>query len=277
MRLFYVGCTRSKEKLILPVLLSRQSTITSFLQKGCKELTLENLKKMFENTLVHVTEPVAYETQKKSTTTDQEDYDFESTSKFYPKEPSSLSFSSMDFEETTIEKAVLEENALPLGIDSGVFIHKILEKIFSDQSKELTQEVIEPIVEKALFLTPYAPYKDYIFQKINFVLDLKIDGLCLKNIHPFNRLAESPFSFFRDEQRVEGVYDLLVFIHDKIHIIDYKLTHPRSLSTKELMEAFHYDEQGKLYKEAIQSMYPFMKDKVEMHFIFLRNEVHYVL
>jgi hypothetical protein len=129
---------------------------------------------MFENTLVHVTEPVAYETQKKSTTTDQEDYDFESTSKFYPKEPSSLSFSSMDFEETTIEKAVLEENALPLGIDSGVFIHKILEKIFSDQSKELTQEVIEPIVEKALFLTPYAPYKDYIFQKINFVLDLKI-------------------------------------------------------------------------------------------------------
>jgi len=277
MRLFYVGCTRSKEKLILPVLLSRQSTITSFLQKGCKELNLENLKKMFENTLVHVTEPVAYETQKKSTTTDQVDYDFESTSKFYPKEPSSLSFSSMDFEETTIEKAVLEENALPLGIDSGVFIHKILEKIFSDQSKELTQEVIEPIVEKALFLTPYAPYKDYIFQKINFVLDLKIDGLCLKNIHPFNRLAESPFSFFRDGQRVEGVYDLLVFINDKIHIIDYKLTHPRSLSTKELMEAFHYDEQGKLYKEAIQSMYPFMKDTVEMHFIFLRNEVHYVL
>jgi ATP-dependent exoDNAse (exonuclease V) beta subunit len=90
-------------------------------------------------------------------------------------------------------------------------------------------------------------------------------------------LAESPFSFIKKDQRVEGVYDLLVFIQDKIHIIDYKLTHPRNLSTKELMEAFHYDEQGKLYKEAIQNMYPLMKDKVEMHFIFLRNEVHYVL
>ncbi len=277
MRLFYVGCTRSKEKLILPVLLSKQSTVRSFLEKGVKELTLENLKKVFFNTLVHVTEPLINKPNKIFESTVEEDFLFECPQKFYPKQPAPLSFSGMDFEETTIEKAVREENELPLGLDSGVFIHKILEKIFSDQSREISKEIVDAIVEKTLFLTPYAPFKEYIHRKLDFVLNLEIDGVLLKNIHPYNRLAESPFSFIKKDQRVEGVYDLLVFIQDKIHIIDYKLTHPRNLSTKELMEVFHYDEQGKLYKEAIQNMYPLMKDKVEMHFIFLRNEVHYVL
>jgi exodeoxyribonuclease V beta subunit len=277
MRLFYVGCTRSKEKLILPVLLSKQSTVRSFLEKGVKELTLENLKKVFFNTLIHVTEPLINKPHKIFESTVEEDFLFECPPKFYPKQPAPLSFSGMDFEETTIEKAVREENELPLGLESGVFIHKILEKIFSDQSREISKEIVDAIVKKTLFLTPYAPFKEYIHRKLDFVLNLEIDGVLLKNIHPYNRLAESPFSFIKKDQRVEGVYDLLVFIQDKIHIIDYKLTHPRNLSTKELMEVFHYDEQGKLYKEAIQNMYPLMKDKVEMHFIFLRNEVHYVL
>ena len=277
MRLFYVGCTRSKEKLILPLLLSRQSTVSSFLQKACPDLSYDNLKRVFEKTLVHVTKPAICVGKKNLPLVEPEDFLLAFAPKFYPKEEFSLSFSSMDFEETAIEKAVQQENELPLGVESGLFIHKILERIFSDQAKELTKEVVEPIVEKALFLTPYTPFKDYIYQKIDYVLELEIDGVCLKDIPPYNRIAESPFSFFRGNQRVEGVYDLLIFINDTLHIIDYKLTHPRSLTTKELIKAFHYDEQGKLYKEAIQTMYPLMKDRVEMHFIFLRNEVHYVL
>ena len=277
MRLLYVGCTRSKEKLILPVLLSRKSTICYFLEKACPQLSLENLKKLFQNTLVHVSEPSIQGAKKSFSPIQQEDFPYPEKPKFYPKKEAPLSFSSMDFEDLAIEKAVQGEYELPLGIESGVFIHKILERIFSDQSKELSKEVVEPIVEKSLFLTPYAPFKDYILRKVEFVLDYKIDGVCLKHIPPQQRLAESPFSFFRQSQRVEGVYDLLILLKDRIHIIDYKLTHPRSLSTKELIEAFHYDEQGKLYKEAIQTLYPLMKDKVEMHFIFLRNEVHYVL
>ncbi len=277
MRLLYVGCTRSKEKLILPVLLSRKSTICYFLEKACPQLSLENLKKLFQNTLVHVSEPSIQGAKKSFSPIQQEDFPYPEKPKFYPKKEAPLSFSSMDFEDLAIEKAVQGEYELPLGIESGVFIHKILERIFSDQSKELSKEVVEPIVEKSLFLTPYAPFKDYILRKVEFVLDYKIEGVSLKHIPPQQRLAESPFSFFRQSQRVEGVYDLLILLKDRIHIIDYKLTHPRSLSTKELIEAFHYDEQGKLYKEAIQTLYPLMKDKVEMHFIFLRNEVHYVL
>lgn len=276
-RLLYVACTRSREKLIIPVIPSRPSTMTSFLEKIGLNLSFESLKEVFKNTLVHVTSFVIEGHQKEITVPDLDECPFEYPFKLYPKKEASLSFSSMDFLETEIEKAVTGADELPLGAESGTFIHKILEKIFNDQSKVLDDSVIEPIVDKALLLTPFAPYKEYILKKVHYVLNILIEGKPLKEVHPFCRITESPFSFYRENQRVEGVFDLLLFFENKIHIIDYKLTHPRSLSTKELMEAFHYDEQGKLYKEAIQNIYPSMKDQVEMHFIFLRNEVHYVL
>lgn len=276
-RLLYVACTRSREKLIIPVIPSKPSTMTSFLEKiGC-DVSMHSLKEIFKDTLIHVTSFVFEEYQKKSFNQELDECSLPFTLKLYPKKEASLSFSSMDFSETEIEKAVKGADELPLGAESGIFIHKILEKIFNDQSKVLDDSVIEPIVDKALLLTPFAPYKEYILKKVRYVLDILIEGKPLKEVHPFCRITESPFSFYRENQRVEGVFDLLLFFENKIHIIDYKLTHPRSLSTKELMEAFHYDEQGKLYKEAIQNIFPSMKDRIEMHFIFLRNEVHYVL
>jgi ATP-dependent exoDNAse (exonuclease V) beta subunit len=276
-RLLYVACTRSREKLIIPVVPSKPSTMTSFLEKLGRDISIHSLKEVFKDTLIHVTSYTFEEHPKKSFIQEPDECLVPFPFKLYPKKEAALSFSSMDFSETEIEKALKTPDELPLGAESGTFIHKILEKIFNDQSKMLDDSVIEPIVDKALLLTPFAPYKEYILKKVRYVLNLPIEGKLLKEVHPFCRITESPFSFNRGNERVEGVFDLLLFFENKIHIIDYKLTHPRSLSTKELMEAFHYDEQGKLYKEAIQNIYPSMKDQVEMHFIFLRNEVHYVL
>jgi len=42
------------------------------------------------------------------------------------------------------------------------------------------------------------------------------------------------------------------------------------------MQTFHYDEQGKLYLEAIRSLFPGFAANVEMMFVFLRNEEIYV-
>ncbi|MBM3197157.1 MAG: hypothetical protein FJZ61_04165 [Chlamydiae bacterium] len=276
-RLLYVACTRSREKLIIPVIPSKPSTMTSFLEKTGRDISTQSLKEVFKDTLIHVTSYCLEEHQKKSFVQESNECYAPLPLKLYPKKEASLSFSSMDFFETELEKAIKTPDELPLGAESGTFIHKILEKIFNDQSKVLDDSVIEPIIDKALLLTPFAPYKEYILKKVHYVLNILIEKKPLKEVHPFCRITESPFSFYRENQRVEGVFDLLLFFENKIHIIDYKLTHPRSLSTEELMKAFHYDEQGKLYKEAIQNIYPSMKDQVEMHFIFLRNEVHYVL
>ncbi|MFZ4773381.1 MAG: UvrD-helicase domain-containing protein [Chlamydiia bacterium] len=276
MRLLYVAFTRAKERLIVPVVLNKKSTVIRFLQKLTPIVTFESLTQAITSPYIRVLKPHIAPTTGSKIPFSPESYREILPPLFYPEQKTSTSFSSLEFKEETIEKAIYTEGELPLGIDSGLFIHKILEKIFADQSRKITDEVVQSILDKNLFLSPFKPYRDYILKKVQFVLNTSINGTALKELHPYQRIAESPFSFEKNGERFEGIFDLLVFFENKIVIIDYKLTHPRNLSTEQLMKSFHYDEQGKIYLEAIRHVFPKLAHSVEMHFLFLRNEVHHV-
>jgi exodeoxyribonuclease V beta subunit len=277
-RLLYVACTRPRERLILPIFAKKQSTINRFFEKIVQPITFENCKKKIKHPYIDILPPII--NPQLSLTAPENAFEEEEevlSSLFYPEKIQALSFSSMEFESVTIEKAHVTEDEIPLGIETGLFVHKILEKIFQDQSRRLDDTVVDSILDKLLLFSPFKNYRTQIKRMVDFVLDTTIDGVKLRDTSPFYRLAESPFSYCKNGQKIHGVFDLILFFQHKTCIIDYKLTHPRNLTTKELMEAFHYDAQGMLYREAIQTVYPAVQDKVEMHFLFLRNEVHYVL
>ncbi len=267
MRLLYVAFTRPRERLIVPVVRGKKSTVNRFLEKLSREIDSPFIEVIAP--LIATTKPEAVEFVAKASIE-------EVPPLYYPPKNGAISFSSLDLKDEVIEKATVTEKELPLGIDSGIFIHKIFEKIFSDQSRRITDEVVNSIVDKTLLFSRFKAYKEYILQKVHFVLNLQINGIALKDIHPHRRLAESPFAFDKFGQRFEGVLDLLLFFDDKLVILDYKLTHPRNLSVQQMMQTFHYDEQGKLYLEAIRSLFPGFAANVEMMFVFLRNEEIYV-
>lgn len=247
MRQLYVALTRAKSYLYIPVLkdstnktieLGEASPIELFLSKVPVDLsrfrTVDLNQKQFQ------LQPCSIEKSK-----DQ----------LLLKEMGPIynpclirSFSALSLPNVSFKN--FEEQELPGGIETGTYIHRILEKYFNDRSNlsELILEVIQG--------THLEEYHGTIMQMIEKILDLPLEGFCLRQVN--YALSEMEFLFSVKGGYFKGTVDLCIEYHNKYYVIDWKthsLSNYNSLSLEETMLEHHYFSQGRIYGTALQKYF----------------------
>jgi ATP-dependent exoDNAse (exonuclease V) beta subunit len=155
-----------------------------------------------------------------------------------------LSLSPITSEECTL-------HTLPRGPEVGVTIHRIFERIFSEE--------LEPqeVVSEEILLASLCKWEQPVQEMVKVVLQL-----------PFIRRATSirtevEFLFADPPNYIKGFIDLLLFWHGSVYILDWKTNwlgpndaaYTQEALTK-AMQQHDYLLQAKLYAEALQRAFP---------------------
>lgn len=245
MRQFYVAITRAKFRLYVPLpqensgtqpKLGEASPIELFWEKAAPHLndfTYVNLPELtFDlkpyqcSALPQTTPPFA-------------------TDKFF--KPLFLqSFSSLATKVASYSKTSPDD--LPPGTETGIILHTILEKVFSEE-KNLKDIIVDEVRE-----TPLAGYEAVIETLLEKVFDLPIDGFCLRDIDRTKVIPEMEFMFSEHGATLKGFIDLCFEHQGKFYIIDWKSNALENYSPENIEQAMishDYLLQGKIYLTAL--------------------------
>ena len=166
-------------------------------------------------------------------------------------------------------------HTLPANRETGLLIHKILEKLSFQDFKEVKKEeeaasFVRPFLKNSQFIEWEAVIAQLIFNALKTPIIAGMSVFCLDEIKPANLMREMPFVFpYRGENKIEnvaiqdgfvkGVVDSL-FLHDGLYyLLDWKTnwlgSHDESYAAPLLHAAMHengYFLQSALYKEAVK-------------------------
>ena len=244
MRQLYVALTRAKQRLYIPVAremsgkplnLGEAAPIELFLERAQPDLhsfthvylnTMEFHLNPFQN--VQPT-PVHWEAPKP---------------RFF--KPFFLqSFTSLA--QNTGERKIVPDDLLPSSAETGIVIHRILERFF-DQSISLSDLITQEI--KGSHLEEYGSAIETMLKK---VLDLPLTGFCLRDLDKTHLLPEMEFLFPTQGTALKGFIDLAFEHQGKFYLIDWKTNVLESYTQENLekaMKEHDYLLQGKIYATA---------------------------
>ncbi len=141
-------------------------------------------------------------------------------------------------------KKVAPDDLLPPGPETGVIVHRILERL-----KELPQSISQEIEG-----THLEGYENTIFQLIQRLLDLPLKGFCLRDISWKKTIPEMGFLFPTPSTFLKGFIDLC-FEHEGVYyLVDWKTNLLEDYSPPSLQRAMmdhDYLLQGKIYGAAL--------------------------
>lgn len=261
MRQFYVALTRAKKRVYLPYIhcvKPGNAPIELFLQKILgTSFTLEELQKKIDDLglTFEIAQPLEVEK-------------IEGRKALHialQQPPPQIvsqevrSFSSLASHAEEREPIVPEEGLLPLGADTGNFMHGLFEKII-DRGIYRTREKMTSYLRSQVAGTRYEGYFAQIESMIENAFALDIDGFALKDVCPEQMITESEFRFNASQmQMIKGFADLLVFHKGKYYIIDWKTNflgnHAKDYEVPALhkeMERNDYFLQGNIYATALK-------------------------
>jgi exodeoxyribonuclease V beta subunit len=248
-RLLYVALTRAKRKLYIPVIHEEGSSVCAspmeiFLHHLGGEERLQPLFPFHHLSLAPL--PTAPpKAQRLSSPTPP--------LPFFPVRPL-LSFTALAKEKPASAPLSIPENAppsahtLPLGAETGVWIHNLLEKI-------LKRGLHHPFNESAIaHLIP-----PYLLSWLCELLHTPLAGFSLADIPPDQLQCEVEFLYPHNSAVMKGFADLFFSFEGKYYLLDWKsnylgpcdsdYTHEKM---HEAMQAHQYDLQASIYKEALQ-------------------------
>jgi len=261
LRQLYVAMTRAKRRLYVPIPFEPKeakmgtfSPIELFCQalspEGSWEDELRKLAKTTSLTIEQVEAPIvlvpALQIEKSSNSPP--------VHRIPPYQASYLlSFTAMA-QETCIEalEPMTEPNGIysaqnmPRGSETGVIIHRIFERVFSEKTP------VELIVEEEL--GTLLAWKDVVIKIIEDSLDLPLPyGFCLREVEKAR--VEMEFIYLDKANYIKGFIDLL-FVHDqKLYFVDWKTNWLSDYSPEKLeaaIRAHQYDLQASIYTEALK-------------------------
>lgn len=291
LRLFYVGATRAKQRLYLPLILNEgnhSSTQASSMELYLSHLApkecdpLSKLKKLLqENQEENYFSLSPCERKEELFLSSKE----ESFSLIPPKKitlhaPSFplYSFSRLtQNQEHPLKESLQDTNGIksihtmPMGKEVGVLIHEIFEKIplrLVMERGEILPIVsfVRPFIEKSIL----EGWEEVIGEMINQVFRVPLkrgdEEFSLSSIDEETLLREVEFFYpanlgFEEvrEGALKGVIDLIFYLNGKVYLIDWKtnwLGRDGEAYTKErISHEFHslnYGLQAKIYKEALR-------------------------
>jgi len=169
------------------------------------------------------------------------------------------SFSSLASHGVEREPITPEEDQLPLGADTGNFMHSLFEKII-DRGIYRAEEKMAAYIGAQVTGTKYEGYFEQIKSMVENAFALDIDGFTLQDVCPEQMITESEFRFNSSPtQMIKGFADLLVFHKGKYYIIDWKTNflgnHAQDYEVTSLhkeMERNDYFLQGNIYASALK-------------------------
>ncbi len=187
----------------------------------------------------------------------------EFTRRFAPRCLSS--FSSMKRKESigSIPEIKADLESLPVGAETGTFVHAILEKIFlaslhHPYQKEKIAELIRKAVDDEKFLAPVEEVVDLIDQ----VFQLELKPLCsdkkpfvLSEVPSCHMMPEMEFVYPEENNLLIGFIDLIFMQEGQYYIVDWKTNWLPDYSPEQIeasMQRSLYYLQAKIYAEALK-------------------------
>jgi exodeoxyribonuclease V beta subunit len=151
-------------------------------------------------------------------------------------------------------------HTLPRGADTGILIHAIFERIFSEPDAWKSVSLVDQIIEKWPLSEKFIPWRGAIGKMVQESLDLPLPfGFCLRDIETHALLVEAEFLFEDPPHWVKGFVDLLFAFQGKYYILDWKTNwlgnSIEAYGAEQLQEALEkgqYDLQASLYATALR-------------------------
>lgn len=252
MRQFYVALTRAKRRLYIPVAreisgksydLGEASPIELFLERAAPNL--ETFSHVDLSQITYNLSPYTQTSHVPLVPPLQKQQFFKP---FFLQSFTSLA-------QTSGERKVVQdtkcsssgETGLPSSAETGIIIHAILERYF-DQSIALPELIAQEI--KGSHLEKYGAV---IQAMIDRVLDLPLDGFCLRDLDRTRLLPEMEFLFPTEGTALKGFIDLSFECQGKYYLIDWKTNVLEDYTPESLNKAMiehDYLLQGKIYATA---------------------------
>ena len=201
------------------------------------------------------------------------------------RELSLFSFTSLATKKTDERQIIVPiENTLPLGVETGLIFHKIIEKVFDASFHFPIQK--EKIAHVVLENNPLEEWHEVLTQLVVDILGLPILDFALKDIHPNKLQQEMEFVYPVERGLMKGFADLFFEHGGKYYLLDWKtnyLTNYSQESLTQAMEKNDYFLQASLYAEALRryvklfdmrpfeecfggAIYLFVRGKAVLHF-----------
>jgi len=264
LRQLYVAMTRAKQRLYVPMPLNAKDVpgkTDAPIELFCKSLSadgkwkeeLERIGSIASLTIEEVKGPIPL----RSAPLLEEAPAAEEILPLPPFQPSYLlSFTALAKNSDVEPLEPLPEGDVPRGAETGVLIHRIFERLFSETALWKLPAAVTRIVKEELAGHALAFWETKIEQMIQASLDLKLSfGFCLRDLDAKAVRAEVEFLFEANPHFLKGFIDL-VFRHDgQYYFIDWKtnwLTNYESETLREAMMGHRYDLQASIYAEALR-------------------------
>ncbi len=243
MRQLYVALTRAKQRLYIPLIrqsdklckLGEASPIELFWERASPDLL------SFNHVHLH---QISF---------DLRSYSSQDSVPLIPPPSKSLFFkpfflqSFTSLAQSSGERRSIPDELLPSGAETGIIIHRIFERLF-DQSISLEELVSQEIKGSHL-----ESHGTLIRSMIDKVLDLPLDGFCLRDLDRNRLLPEMEFLFPSGGSALKGFIDLSFEHQGKFYLIDWKTNVLENYSPDQLEKAMvdhDYLLQGKIYTTA---------------------------
>ncbi|MCI0382797.1 MAG: ATP-binding domain-containing protein, partial [Chlamydiae bacterium] len=204
------------------------------------------------------------------------------------------SFSSLakKNEEKIVHKEVEKDpQLLPLGAETGLILHQLLEEIFLQELHMKEGRVQrKKFIEQELQETELKDWKEEIVNLISDILDLPLSPypFCLSDLKKEEYLPEMEFLYPEANNMIYGFADLVFCKGGKYFLLDWKsnylgpdLNSYKMEKIEEEMKRHDYFLQAKLYTEALVRYVKLFDDrKVEeffggAYYVFLRGKAFY--
>ncbi len=273
MRQFYVALTRAAKRLYIPIArelpapsynLGEGSPVELFLSKANPDLstfTQEFLQgRTFDLKLpekpvqTHLTAPLSLRN---------------------PFPPRFMqSFSSLAQEKYAPAKG--ETQGIEAGAQTGLIIHRILERYFNKEGD------LSLLVSQETHRTKLASNANQILLLLQKTLALPLGGFCLNDVSLDCVQTEMEFLYSTSQGWMKGYIDLCFTHEDRFYVIDWKtnlIENTETSTIEEVMKSQDYHLQGKIYSEAIQkylSQFPDLSFG-GVYFIFIRGPGCYLI
>jgi len=150
----------------------------------------------------------------------------------------------------------LPEGDLPRGAETGVVIHRMFERIFSEKGAWKNKAHCAQIVHEELAGGFFGPWEGMVEKMVQDCLDLALpQGFCLRDLDPQFVRSEVEFVFEDSPHFLKGFIDLIFYHEEKLYFVDWKTNWLKNYASEDLKDAIvahKYDLQASIYAEALK-------------------------
>lgn len=250
----YVGLTRAKKKVYAPIVQTqkeRHSPMELFLKS--QGVSQENMQSYLEKHAAHFS--FTHLAPQKITAVNLPKQKpkqvpfFASLNQNYRSKTKVLSFSSIT---TSKQKRTFDiETNLPKGIDTGILIHKLLEKALFCTNLSVSW------VAKHLLGTFLEGFEEIVYTMIDRALSIPLGpkSFCLKDVNKKHILCEIEFMYPNQSQLLKGTIDLIFKQDGLYYLLDWKtnfLPNYDQSTIEQAMKDHNYFVQAAIYAQALK-------------------------